>query len=57
VPMGTDFQIPLTHRLERRHLLDVVRVEVLQLEVVLEEDSTDEPPGRDEEAVLVEGHE
>jgi hypothetical protein len=37
--------------------LDVVRVEVLQLEVVLEEDSTDEPPGRDEEAVLVEGHE
>jgi hypothetical protein len=35
VPMSTNSQVPLAHRLERRHLLDVVRVEVLQLETVL----------------------
>jgi hypothetical protein len=37
--------------------LDVVRVEVLQLEPVHEEDVVDEPPGGDREAALVEGHE
>jgi hypothetical protein len=37
--------------------LDVVRVEVLQLVAVLEEDSMDESPGGDGEAALVEGHE
>jgi hypothetical protein len=55
--MGTDSQVPLTHRLERRQLLDAVRIEVLELEAILEEDSTDEPPGRDGEAALVESHE
>jgi hypothetical protein len=55
--MGTDSQVPLTHHLERRHLLDAIRVEMLQLEPVLEENSADEPLGRDGEAVLVEGHE
>jgi hypothetical protein len=29
--MGTNSQVPLAHRLERRHLLDAIRVEVLQL--------------------------
>jgi hypothetical protein len=38
-------------------MLDAVRVEVLQLEAVLEEDSTNELPGGDGEASLVEGHE
>jgi hypothetical protein len=37
--------------------LDVVQVEVLQLEALLEEDSTDESFGGDGEAALVEGHE
>jgi hypothetical protein len=31
VPVGTNLQVPLAQRLERRHLLDVVRVEVLEL--------------------------
>jgi hypothetical protein len=31
VPMGTDSEVPLAHRLERSHLLDAVRVEVLEL--------------------------
>jgi hypothetical protein len=44
VPMGTDSQLPFTRRLERRHLLNVVRVEVLQLKLILEEDSAAEPP-------------
>jgi hypothetical protein len=39
------------------HLLDVVRVEVLQLEPILEENSTDEPPDGDGEAALMQGHE
>jgi hypothetical protein len=57
VPMGTNSQVPLAQRLEHRHLLDVVRVEVLQLEPVLVEDRSDEPLGGDGEAMLVEGHE
>jgi hypothetical protein len=55
--MGTYPQVPLTHCLECRHLLDVVWVEVLQLEAVLVEDPPDEPPGGDGEAAPVEGHE
>jgi hypothetical protein len=31
VPMGTDSQVPFAHRFKCHHLLDVVRVEVLQL--------------------------
>jgi hypothetical protein len=31
-------KIPLAHRFECRHLLDVVRVEVLQLKAILEKD-------------------
>jgi hypothetical protein len=37
--------------------LDVVRIEVLQLEPVLEEHRPDELPGGDGEAALVEGYE
>jgi hypothetical protein len=55
--MGTDPQVSLAHHLEHRHLLDVVRVEVLQLKPILEEDSADEPPDRDGEAAFMEGHE
>jgi hypothetical protein len=40
-----------------RQQLDAVRVEVLQLEAILEEDPPDEPLGGDGEAALVEGHE
>jgi hypothetical protein len=36
VPVGTDPQVPLTQRLERRHLLDAVWVEVLKLKPVLD---------------------
>jgi hypothetical protein len=36
--------------------LNVVWVEVLKLKSVLEEDHPDEPPGGDEEGVLVERH-
>jgi hypothetical protein len=55
--MSTNSQVPLTHHLERCHLLDAIRVELLQVEAVLEEDSTNEAPGGDGEAALVEGHE
>jgi hypothetical protein len=54
--MGTNPRYP-AHRLERSHLLDAIRVEVLQLEPVLEEDAADEPPSGNREAALVEGHE
>jgi hypothetical protein len=43
-------------RLECHHLLDAVRVEVLESQPVLEEHRADEPPGRDGEATLVERH-
>jgi hypothetical protein len=56
VPLGTDPQVSLTQRLEHHHLLNAVRVEVLELEPVLVEDSPDEPPGGDGEAALVECH-
>jgi hypothetical protein len=55
--MGTDSQVPLAHHQEHHHLLDAVWVEMLQLEPVLEENSTDESPGGDREAALMEGHE
>jgi hypothetical protein len=54
--MGTDSQVPLAQRLKCRHLLDVVWVEVLQLEPVIIEDHSSEPPGGDGEAAFVEGH-
>jgi hypothetical protein len=36
VQMSTNSKVPLTHRLECRHLLDAVRFEVQQLKPVLE---------------------
>jgi hypothetical protein len=36
VPMGTDSEVSLAHRLERNHLLDAVRVKVLELQPILE---------------------
>jgi hypothetical protein len=57
VPVGIDFEVPLAHRLERSHLLDAVRVYMLELQPVLEQPPADEPPGGDKEAALVEGHE
>jgi hypothetical protein len=57
VPIGTNFEVPLAHHLERRHLLDAVRVEVLELMPILEQHPADEPPDRDGEAALVLGHE
>jgi hypothetical protein len=38
-------------------LLNIVRVEVLELEAILVEDPLDEPLGGDGKAALVEGHE
>jgi hypothetical protein len=35
--MGADSEVPLTHRLERSHLLDAVRVEALEVQFVLEQ--------------------
>jgi hypothetical protein len=57
VPMGADSEVPLAHRLERRHLLDIVQVEILELQPILEQHPADEPTGGDGEAALVEGHE
>jgi hypothetical protein len=31
MPVGADSEMPFAHRLERNHLLDVVRVKVLEL--------------------------
>jgi hypothetical protein len=50
-------QVPLARRLERHHLLDAVRIEVLELQPILQEHRADEPPGVDGEATLVERHE
>jgi hypothetical protein len=47
VPVGTDSEVPLTHCLESSHLLDVVRVEMLELQSVLEQHPADEPPDED----------
>jgi hypothetical protein len=55
--VGTNPQVPLAQRLKRRHLLDVVKVEVLELEPVLEKYDPDESLGGDREAALVECHE
>jgi hypothetical protein len=51
--MGTDSEVPLAHRLERLHLLDVVLVEELELEPILEQHPADEPSSGDGEAALV----
>jgi hypothetical protein len=55
--VGTDIEVPLAHRLERSHLLDAVRVEVLELQPILKQHPADESTGGDGEAALVEGHE
>jgi hypothetical protein len=57
VPVHTDAEEPLAHCLEGIHLLDVVRVEVLELQPVRKLHSSDEPTSGDGEAALVEGHE
>jgi hypothetical protein len=36
VPVGADAEVPLAHRFEGGHLLDAVRVEVLELQPVRE---------------------
>jgi hypothetical protein len=48
--MGTNSKVPLAHHFERRHLLDAVQVEVLELKPVPEQHPADEPPGGDGEA-------
>jgi hypothetical protein len=57
MPVRADAEEPLAHCLEGGHLLDAVRVEVLELQPVCEQHPSDEPAGRDGEAALVEGHE
>jgi hypothetical protein len=36
VPVGTNAEVPLVHRSEHSHLLDDVRVEVLELQPIRE---------------------
>jgi hypothetical protein len=55
--VDADAKVPLAHRFECAHLLDVVRVEVLELQPVHEQHPANEPDGRDKEVALVEGHE
>jgi hypothetical protein len=55
--VGDDAKVSLTHCFERIHLLDAVRIEVLELQPVREQHPANEPVGRDREAALVEGHE
>jgi hypothetical protein len=57
VPAGADAEVPLAHRFERSHLLDAIRVEVLELQPIREQHPTNEPAGGHGEAALVEGHE
>jgi hypothetical protein len=57
VPVGTDAEVPLTHRFKHDHLLDAIRVEVLELQSIREQHPTDEPADGDGEATLMEGHE
>jgi hypothetical protein len=55
--LGADAKVLLAHHFEGGHLLDVVRVHVLELQPVREQHPADEPTGRDREAALVEDHE
>jgi hypothetical protein len=57
MPVRTEAKEPLAHGLKGSHLLDAVRVEVLELQPIREQHSSDEPAGEDGEATLVEGHE
>jgi hypothetical protein len=57
MPVRTDAEEPLAHCLEGDHLLDDVQVEVLELQPVREQHSSDESVDGDREAALVEGHE
>jgi hypothetical protein len=57
MPARTNAEEPLANFLEGSHLLDVVRVEVLELQPVREQRSSDEPVGGYGEAALMEGHE
>jgi hypothetical protein len=56
-PVGDDAKVSLAHCFERIHLLDAVRIEVLELQPVREQHPANEPVRRDREAALVEGHE
>jgi hypothetical protein len=53
VPVGADSEIPFAHN----HLLDAVRVKVLELQPVRKQHPADEPAGGDRDAAFVEGHE
>jgi hypothetical protein len=57
MPVHADAEEPLAHCLKGSHLLDVVRVEVLELQPVRKQHSSDESAGEDGKAALVEGHE
>jgi hypothetical protein len=57
MPVRINAEEPLANCLEGSHLLDVVRVEVLELQPVHKQHSSDEPDSGDGEAALMEGHE
>ena len=57
VGVGLAAQVPLTQGLERRHVLDAVRSQMLELETGPLEGTPEEGAGRDSEAPLVESHE
>jgi hypothetical protein len=46
--VGSHSKVPLAQRLERCHLLDAVRIEVLELQPILKEHHADERPARTE---------
>jgi hypothetical protein len=55
--VSADAKVPFAHRFECGYLLDVVRVEVLELQPIREQHPTDELTGRDGEAALAKDHE
>jgi hypothetical protein len=55
--VGANAEVPLIYCFERIHLLDVVRIEVLELQPIREQHPANESAGGDGEAALVEGHE
>ena len=55
--MGFDPQVSLTQRDEGHGVLDPIEVQMLQLNLVVVQQSPEERMGRNRESALVEGHE
>ena len=55
--VGLDPQVPLTHHNEGRNVLDPIRVQVLQLDLIVVQQTPKERLGTNHESALMEGHE